>query len=98
MCTRHECFSLLNEAAPHIRKEYGVTRMCVFGSMARGDNHKGSDVDVYVEMGSDAYKILGLKSYLQDLLGIAVDLVSKHPLLSQFFLNEIKRDGISIIS
>ena len=24
--------------------------MCVFGSMARGDNHEGSDVDIFVEM------------------------------------------------
>ena len=98
MCTRQECFDKLNAAAPHIRKEFGVTAMSVFGSMARGDNHPGSDVDVFVEMGSDAYKMLGLKSYLQGLLGTTVDLVTKHPLLGKFFLNEIRHDGIVIFS
>ena len=49
MCTRKECFERLHQAAPFIQKEYGVTSMRVFGSMARGDNHEGSDIDVFVD-------------------------------------------------
>ena len=46
MCTREECFARLHEVAPRIQKEYGVTSMLIFGSMARGDNKAGSDVDL----------------------------------------------------
>lgn len=97
MCTRKECFDRLREAAPYIQSEFGVSSLCVFGSMARGDNHEGSDVDVFVEMPPKAFKVVALRDYLQDLLGVAVDLVRKHRNLSEFFLNEVKRDGIQVI-
>ena len=97
MCTRQECFERLHNAAPYIRKEYGVTSMCVFGSMARGDNREDSDVDVFVEMPPKFFLSIRLKHYLEDLLGKAVDLIGKHGNMDAFFLNEIKRDGIVII-
>lgn len=98
MCTRQECFDKLYKAAPFIREEFGVESMCVFGSMARGDNHSGSDVDVFVEMEPNLSKLVRLKEYLENLLGTAVDLVRKHRSLSQFFLKEIEKDGIRIFS
>lgn len=75
MCTQQQCFARLAESAPYIRKEFGVTSMCVFGSMARGDNNDDSDVDVCVEMPAKAFKVIALKQYLQDLLGMSVDVI-----------------------
>jgi hypothetical protein len=97
MCTRQECIERITQAAPFIRKEFEVSNLCVFGSMARGDNHPGSDVDVCVEMPPKALKVVALKSYLQNLLGTAVDVVRRSPHLDQFLANEIKRDGINIL-
>lgn len=45
-----------------------------------------------------AFKLLSLKTYLQDLLGTAVDLVRMNPHLDKFLISEIERDGICIIS
>jgi predicted nucleotidyltransferase len=98
MCTRSQCISRLQEAAPHIRKEFGVTALSLFGSMARGDNREGSDVDVFVDMPPKAYRVVALKLYLQDLLGEDVDVVRKSPYLDEFLLREIERDGICIFS
>lgn len=65
MCTRQECIDRLRYAAPFLQKGYGVTAMTVFGSMARGDNHPGSDVDIFVDMPAvGLFKILNLKSPL----------------------------------
>ena len=96
MCTTQECFSRLEKAAPYIRDEFGVTSMCVFGSMARGDNRIDSDVDVCVEMPSKMFSLIGLKQFLQDLLGLPVDLVRRHNGMNQLLVSEIQRDGISI--
>lgn len=85
MCTRHQCISRLSEAAPILKSEFGVTSLCLFGSMARGDNREGSDVDVCVEMPPKAFRILALKDYLQQLLGTAVDLVRRTRASIPFF-------------
>lgn len=50
MCDSNECIKILKENMPYIRKEYEVTGLCLFGSMARGDNKSDSDVDILVDM------------------------------------------------
>lgn len=64
--------------------------------MARGDNKVGSDVDVCVEMPPKAFKIVEMKHYLQNLLGLDVDVVRLTPYLDKFLTSEIERDGIII--
>ena len=50
----------------------------VFGSVARGENHEGSDVDIVVDSlpGMTAFDLGGLKHELELLLGRKVDLVT----------------------
>lgn len=96
MCNRLECIERLKQAMPYIRSEFGVDSLCLFGSMARGDNDEASDVDICVEMPPKALKVVALKLYLQELLGVAVDIVRKTSRLDKFLINEIHRDGICI--
>ena len=98
MCNRQECIDRLIEATPYIRQEVGVTSLRLFGSMARGDNREDSDVDVCVDMPPKAFKVVALKNYLQDLLGVAVDVVRLSSHLDKFLTAEINRDGILIFS
>lgn len=98
MSGKQHCIELLTEATPYIRSEFGVRSMRMFGSVARGEEHEGSDVDIFVEMPPKALKVVGLKQYVQDLLGRAVDVVRSHPYLDPFLTNEIDRDGITIFT
>ena len=66
--------------------------------MARGDNREDSDVDVCVTMPPKAFKIIALKHYLQDLLGVDVDVVRRNPWLDAYLIKEIDRDGITIFA
>ena len=60
-----------------LRKEYGVRRIGVFGSRARGDNTPLSDVDILVELqGHVGWEIVDLHSFLEEVLGVRVDLVT----------------------
>lgn len=97
MCTRTECIEKLTNAAPYIREEFGVRSMCLFGSMARGDNNPDSDVDLFVDMPPRALKVLKLKTFLQDLLGVSVDLIRKHNGLRPLLLSQIEKDAIYLI-
>jgi uncharacterized protein len=57
-------------------RSFGVRRLGLFGSYARGEGTLASDLDFVVELDRksfDAY--MGLKEFLEDLFGSPVDLV-----------------------
>jgi hypothetical protein len=45
---RQAILDRLNAEAPSLKLSYGVKSLAVFGSMARGDDREGSDVDILV--------------------------------------------------
>jgi predicted nucleotidyltransferase len=61
-------------------RRYGVARLDVFGSVSRGDDRPGSDVDVLYELAPDArlgWDIEHLADELSAVIGRPVDLVSR---------------------
>ena len=57
----------------------GVRSLALFGSTARGEARVGSDVDFLVDfVGAATFdQYMGLKIFLEDLLGCSVDLVTR---------------------
>lgn len=57
---------------------HGLEDVRVFGSLARGEDAEGSDVDLLVRRrpGSRALSVIGLEEDAEALLGTAVDVVS----------------------
>jgi predicted nucleotidyltransferase len=64
----------------------GVRRAAVFGSVARGDNRPGSDIDIMVEIDPDAhitvFDYVGIKEYIAGLFDAPVDVVNRDSLKS----------------
>ena len=60
-----------------VLKEYGVKRAALFGSVARGEARKTSDVDILVEIEKSIglFEFVGMKQDLEKALGKKVDLV-----------------------
>lgn len=96
MCSRTECLDILTKASSYIRDEFGVKSMQVFGSFARGDNHPGSDVDVFVDMPPRIFLMSALREYLEKILDSSVDLIRKHSNLSEKFINQLSKDAVTI--
>lgn len=75
--------ALLRQHASVIAERYGVRRIGLFGSFARGGAGPGSDVDVLVEF-TDPFvtfdRYMDLKFFLEDLFGRRVDLVIRRTL------------------
>jgi predicted nucleotidyltransferase len=62
-------------------KRYGVKTLALFGSAARNQMRKGSDIDVLVQFDRSTWaNYIGLKLYLEDLLGREVDLATPNAL------------------
>lgn len=79
-----------------ITKNFGVKSLKLFGSVARNQDHAGSDVDVCVEMEADMFKRYALKDYLENLLQKPVDVVRFRENMNQTLKAEIEKDGILV--
>lgn len=82
---------------PRLRTEFGVEGLCLFGSVARGDNRPDSDIDILVDMPPKIFLMTELKSFLEEILHTSVDLIRRHAHLSPKFLNQITQDAITIL-
>ena len=65
----------------HALRARGVRRAALFGSVARGENRPGSDIDIMVEIDPEAhitvFEYVGLKEYIAGLFDGPVDVVSR---------------------
>ena len=62
-----------------LKNKYRVKKLGIFGSFARGEQGKKSDVDVLVEFDGkpDIFLLIDLEDYLKNLIDIKVDMVRK---------------------
>jgi predicted nucleotidyltransferase len=80
-------------------KDYDVIKVGIFGSFARGDNNKGSDIDILVEFkeSPSLLSLIKLENSLSEILGINVDLVTTGALKNKRIKKSIKKDLINIL-
>ncbi len=79
---REHALERLAQGKVELQERFGVTRLALFGSTARGEAGADSDVDVLVTFDGPATskRYFGVQFYLEDLLGCAVDLVTEKAL------------------
>jgi len=94
---RSDVLRLLKEHKPTLGQRFGVTRLALFGSTARGNAGPASDVDVLVAFDGPATsaRYFGVQFYLEDLLGRSVDLVTEKALRERL-RPFIERDAIVV--
>jgi predicted nucleotidyltransferase len=97
MKTSNEYLLKLRQFKELYSSEYGIERIGIFGSVARGEHKRNSDIDIYYEG-----KSLGLKSLvefpmqLEKFFGVPVDLVRKHNNLRPAFVKRIMKDIVYV--
>lgn len=80
-----------------ILKSYGVKRISIFGSYARGDADPKSDVDIIVEFSDrkSLLDIVGIEQELSEALGIKADLLTEKS-ISPYLIDRIKKEMVVI--
>lgn len=69
----------------------------VFGSVARGEQTEGSDLDVCIEMKEpDAFTMLNIKYELEDLLHCEIDIIRLRDNMNILLKRNIEREGIYV--
>ena len=95
MKTTNDYITILRKYLNTKTDAYGITKIGIFGSVARNEQTEDSDVDVCVEMKKpDLFTMVHIKEELQELFGKPVDIVRLRNNMNPMLLKQIKRDGI----
>jgi len=94
---REKALHILAEHHQELRERFGVKSLRLFGSVARDEASEGSDVDVLVDFEEipTLFGFLRLRTYLQDLLGAKVDLITETG-LKERARQHIEKDAINV--
>lgn len=94
---KDEALQLLCSHREEIVREFGVSRLALFGSTARNEADETSDVDLLVsfEGGATLRRYMGLSRYLESMLQRRVDLVTDQS-LRQELRPSVERDLVDV--
>ncbi len=88
--------TIKNNCVP-IAREYGITKLYVFGSYAREEQTEESDIDILIEKGDikNLLQYFGFVSELENVFNVHVDVVTTTS-NDKSFLDRIKKEAILI--
>lgn len=80
--SKQDILDIIRQSQAEMATRYGVDRMGLFGSFARGEESCDSDIDILVSFRRDIdlFEFVDLKEYLQERLHHKVDLVMESAL------------------
>jgi hypothetical protein len=93
---RNQLLSTLRQLKPILMERYGITRLGIFGSVARDEAAESSDIDIVVEMPPDLFTMVHLKEYLQETLQVSVDIVRYRSGMNAFLKQRIDQEAIYV--
>ena len=94
---RETAMALLKEQKEVLHSRFGVTRLGLFGSVARDEATSSSDVDVVMEMEHpNLFVAVNIKEELEEALGVRVDLVRYRERMNPFLKKRIDKEAIYV--
>lgn len=88
----------IKEKIRPIMEKHKVKDVYLFGSYARGEANRDSDIDIYCDSGnlSTLWELSGFKEELINVLGKDVDIVTIGSQMSEYFEEQLKTDMIKL--
>ena len=76
---------------------YGIARIGIFGSIARGMANDNSDIDVVVVLGKpDMFNFIGIKQDLEEEFKCKIDLVRHRENMNPFLKKRIDEEAVYV--
>lgn len=81
-----------------VMEKHGIKEVYLFGSYARGEANRNSDVDIYCERGdvNSLFKHVDFEEELEEALGKEVDVIMIGAHMHEYFKEQLKKDMIKI--
>ena len=88
--------AVLRKLEPLLKERFGILRIGIFGSVARNETDKDSDIDIVVEMPPDLYAMVHAKEKLEEALNANVDLVRYGNRMNALLKERIEREAVYV--
>jgi len=95
MKSKDEILNFLSQQKEFLRANFHIVKLGLFGSFVRGDNERGSDIDLIVEFEENTENLFDLKrklkAYIKENLNLEVDICREKyikPRYKKTILNE----------
>jgi len=93
--TKDNILKFLKSHKDEMKKKYAIKKIALFGSYARDEAGKKSDIDILVDMPSSYKNFYSLKNFLETNLKVKVDLgLEKN--LREFVKKRVEKDLIYV--
>jgi len=87
----------IRQSVTDIAENYGIERVYLFGSYARGVAHADSDIDLRIDKGHlrGLFQLAGFQQDVQDQLGVRVDILTTQS-IDDVFLQNIRDEEVML--
>lgn len=86
----------LKEHYAEFQDKYGVEQIGLFGSYARDEATKSSDIDIFVKMPPKLFDMVAIKDDLEEAFHKSVDIVRLRDKMNPYLQKRILKDGINL--
>jgi predicted nucleotidyltransferase len=92
---KDQLISMLNQYKKTHSRQYGIKRLGLFGSIAKGTSTDQSDIDIVVELErQDLFFLIGIKQDIEEQLHSKVDIVSYRDTMNPFLRQRIDQEAL----
>lgn len=89
MKTKDEIIAILRNFKEEFGERYGIEKLGLFGSVARGEQKEDSDIDICVKLQDpDYFTRMEIKESLEERFNAKVDVVSLTAIMRSLFRNQ----------
>ena len=95
--TRETIINFLKNNKKNFHDKYQISNIALFGSYARGENTKNSDVDIAIETTlTDYFKLYDFKEELEKYFNMKVDIIRLRNNMNQVLKKRILNESIYV--
>ena len=94
---KSDILNYLKKHYQEFKEKYNVEQIGLFGSYARDEATKDSDIDIFVKMPPKAFDMLCIKESLENTFSKDIDIVRIRDKMNPYLYKRIIKDGINVV-
>ena len=95
--TKSDVLNYLSKHFQEFHNKYNVEKIGLFGSYARDEATKDSNIDIFVQMHPKLLDMIAIKQLIEEDLHHKVDIVRLRDKMNPYLKKRILRDGIYVV-